>query len=215
MISLTVSADWALYLFYLQPFKVYPENFFLLCCLVYPLSHPFNIDPEYFSTLLSIFSPTQLIFLTGGCCWAFGSTEAFNDRFCISHNSTKLFSPQDTCSCCNSDNGCSSGGCDGGFTEDAFNYFLAHGVVSGGDYPDIGKGDSCFPYQLKACAHHEASPLVPCPQVCSPGECTTPQCPSACSEKSYATAWKNDKTKGSKGAYRLDTVAKAQADIMK
>jgi cathepsin B len=150
-----------------------------------------------------------------GCCWAFGSTEAFNDRYCIAYNSTKLLSPQDTCSCCNSDNGCSSGGCDGGFTEDAFNYFLKYGVVSGGDYPDIGKGDSCFPYQLKACGHHDKSPLIPCPQVCSPGECATPQCPTTCSEKSYATAWKSDKTKGSKGAYRLDSVAKAQADIMK
>ena len=52
-----------------------------------------------------------------GCCWAFGSTESFNDRMCIVHGYMSLLSPQDTCSCCNGNHGCSSGGCDGGFTE--------------------------------------------------------------------------------------------------
>ena len=37
-----------------------------------------------------------------GCCWAFGSTESFNDRMCIVHGYMSLLSPQDTCSCCNS-----------------------------------------------------------------------------------------------------------------
>ena len=32
-----------------------------------------------------------------GSCWAFGSTEAFNDRYCIATGDSKtLFSPQDT-----------------------------------------------------------------------------------------------------------------------
>ena len=149
-----------------------------------------------------------------GCCWAFGSTESFNDRMCIKTNSTTLLSPQDTCSCCNSAHGCSSGGCDGGYTEDAFNYFNAHGLVTGGDNPSVGSGASCFPYQLKTCGHHEASPLIPCPQVCSPGECSTPQCPNTCSEAAYPTAWAKDKTKSSKGAYRLSSIAAAQTDIM-
>ena len=150
-----------------------------------------------------------------GCCWAFGSTESFNDRLCVATNATTLLSPQDTCSCCNSGHGCSSGGCDGGFTEDAFNYFMTYGLVSGGDSPDKGKGDSCFPYQLEQCGHHEASPLIPCPQVCSPGECATPKCPTTCSEKTYATAWAADKRKAAGGAYRLTSVAQAQADIVK
>ena len=51
-----------------------------------------------------------------GCCWAFGTTEAFNDRMCIAKGYTgPLLSPQDTCSCCNGNHGCSSGGCDGGY----------------------------------------------------------------------------------------------------
>ena len=78
----------------------------------------------------------------------------------------------------------------------------------------MGSGSSCFPYQLKTCGHHEASPLIPCPQVCSPGECSTPKCPNTCSEAGYPTAWAKDKTKSSKGAYRLSSVAAAQTDIM-
>jgi cathepsin B len=150
-----------------------------------------------------------------GCCWAFGSTESFNDRLCIKTKDTTLLSPQDTCSCCNQNNGYSSGGCDGGFTEDAFNYFQAKGLVTGGDSPSKGKGTSCFPYQLETCGHHEASPLIPCPQVCSPGECATPKCPTKCSEAGYtAHTWAADKHKASGGAYRLASMAAAQQDIM-
>jgi len=68
-----------------------------------------------------------------GCCWAFASTESFNDRHCIATNGSKteLLSPQDTCSCCNGAHGCGSdGGCNGGFTEDAFN--CAPGAHAGG-----------------------------------------------------------------------------------
>jgi cathepsin B len=83
-----------------------------------------------------------------GCCWAFGSTESFNDRLCITHNVTALLAVEDTCSCCTG--GGSSSGCDGGFTEDAFNWFATVGVVTGGDYQDIGKGTSCQPFQLES-----------------------------------------------------------------
>ena len=50
-----------------------------------------------------------------GSCWAFGSTEAFNDRHCISTGDTKtLFSPEDTVSCCKGLTCNLSMGCDGG-----------------------------------------------------------------------------------------------------
>ena len=45
--------------------------------------------------------------------------------------------------------GCSSGGCDGGFTEDAGAYFVKTGLVTGDNNPAVGSGSSCFPYQLK------------------------------------------------------------------
>ena len=144
---------------------------------------------------------------------AFGSTEAFNDRLCIATNSTTLLSPQDTCSCCGASAGYSSGGCDGGFTEDAFNYFTKDGVVTGLDNPDANTGKSCFPYQLKECGHHEASPLIPCPQVCSPGECATPKCAKTC-ESGYPTAYKADKHFAKGGAFRMSTVMQAQTEIM-
>lgn len=98
--------------------------------------------------------------------------------------------------------------------QDAFNYFKAEGTVTGLGNPTVGSGSSCFPYQLKECGHHEASPLIPCPQVCSPGECATPKCPKQCSESKYPTAWKADKTKAKGGAFRMSSVAAAQAEIM-
>jgi len=48
-----------------------------------------------------------------GSCWAFGSTEGFNDRWAILTNETALLSPADTAFCCKGQ----SQGCDGGFTE--------------------------------------------------------------------------------------------------
>lgn len=149
-----------------------------------------------------------------GCCWAFGSTEAFNDRLCVAYNISVLLSPQDTCSCCNSDNGFSSGGCDGGYTEDAFNYFKTIGVVTGGDNTAVGTGASCYPFQLKECGHHEASPLIPCPQVCSPGECATPKCESTCTEKSYTKSFQKDKHFAKGGAFHISSIAQAQTEIM-
>lgn len=50
-----------------------------------------------------------------GSCWAFGTTEAFNDRHCIATGDTKtLFSPEDTVSCCKGLTCNFSMGCDGG-----------------------------------------------------------------------------------------------------
>lgn len=41
-----------------------------------------------------------------GSCWAFGTTEAFNDRLCITHGFSTLLSPTDTFACCDFNNGC-------------------------------------------------------------------------------------------------------------
>jgi cathepsin B len=152
-----------------------------------------------------------------GSCWAHGSTESFNDRMCIVHNYTKLLSVADTNSCCNGNHGCSSGGCDGGFTEDACNYFVTTGLVTGDDNPSTGTGSSCLPYSLKMCDHHEGGPYPLCPSICSPGECTTPKCPAdvgkGCSEAKYGTAWAKDKHFAKK-AYTVQGVAAIQTDIM-
>lgn len=150
-----------------------------------------------------------------GSCWAFGSTEAFNDRLCIS-TAGKFqaeLSAQDTTSCCTLFTGCGfSQGCGGGDPSAAWNYFVNTGVVTGGDYDTIGSGSSCFPYQLPNCAHHEPSPKYkPCPSTVA----STPACPNpeACSEKTYGTAWNNDKH-FAKSAYSLGSVEQIQTDIM-
>merc|ERR1712091_806469 len=48
-----------------------------------------------------------------GSCWAFGSTEAFNDRRCIAVGDTTLLSPEDTTANCGFLS-CFSMGCNGG-----------------------------------------------------------------------------------------------------
>ncbi len=149
-----------------------------------------------------------------GSCWAFASTESFNDRIAIAYNYTSLVSPQATASCCNSAGGCSgSNGCDGGFTEDAWGYFSKTGIPTGGDNPSVGSGSSCFPYQLAMCDHHEGGPYPACPSICSPGECSTPVCPKACTETKYNKAWAADLSKAKK-EYRINSIADAQTQIM-
>jgi len=92
-----------------------------------------------------------------GSCWAFGSTEAFNDRYCIkTGDATTLFSPEDTVSCCSGISCGMSNGCNGGQPSGAWKFFTKTGVVSGGDWADVGKGDSCRPYTMETCAHHVA-----------------------------------------------------------
>ena len=51
-----------------------------------------------------------------GSCWAFASTESFNDRYCISHKGkfNNLLSTEDTVSCCNGLQCAFSQGCNGG-----------------------------------------------------------------------------------------------------
>ncbi|KAF4687936.1 hypothetical protein FOZ63_024242, partial [Perkinsus olseni] len=52
-----------------------------------------------------------------GSCWAFATTEAYNDRLCIKTGGkfTKLLSPGHMASCCSIFHGCLSFGCSGGF----------------------------------------------------------------------------------------------------
>lgn len=109
--------------------------------------------------------------------------------------------------------------------------------MSGGDYDDIGKGTTCFPYQvsnpgnqmcfcrktallmllappphqLANCNHHEQGPYKNCSESIAP----TPACPNpkACSEKSYATPWAQDGHKA-KTAYSINSVAQMQSELM-
>lgn len=72
-----------------------------------------------------------------GSCWAHGTTEAFNDRMCITSNGSfkTLLSVADTTACCNFLN-CFSMGCNGGQIGSPWNWFNKTGVVTGGDFGD-------------------------------------------------------------------------------
>lgn len=68
-----------------------------------------------------------------GSCWAFGSSEALSDRFCVASNGAVnvILSPEDLVSCDKWNYGCN-----GGYLNLAWSYLTNTGVVS----------DDCFPY---------------------------------------------------------------------
>lgn len=85
------------------------------------------------------------------------------------------------------------------------------GIVTGGDYPDIGSGSTCLPYSLAPCAHHvPATKKYP---ACPSNEYPTPSCSRKCSESGYSKDYSSDKTKGS-GAFSLNSVEEMQTEIM-
>jgi len=83
-----------------------------------------------------------------GSCWAFGTTEAFNDRYCIHKGETKLLSAGDTNACAG------QRGCEGGQPDQVWSWFERSGVCTGGLY---GTTDTCKPYDFAPCAHHVTS----------------------------------------------------------
>ena len=104
-----------------------------------------------------------------------------------------------------------SQGCNGGQPSGAWKWFTKTGVVSGGDYADVGKGTSCEPYSLQSCAHHVDPPagMVACDTV---PEYDTPKCASTC-EAGYKTAYGKDKHLA-KSSYSVKGVANMQKELM-
>lgn len=148
-----------------------------------------------------------------GSCWAFGSTEAFNDRYCISTgDATKIFAPEDTNACCTGLTCSFSMGCNGGQPSGAWNWFTKTGVSTGGDYADRGTGTTCKPYSMQSCAHHVAPPpgMVGCDTL---PEYKTPTCTSTCYETAYGVAYKNDKA-FAKSSYSVKGVSSIQKELM-
>ena len=148
-----------------------------------------------------------------GSCWAFGSTEAFNDRYCIATgNSNLIFSAEDTLACCSGLECSFSMGCNGGQPAGAWSWFVKKGVSTGGDYADVGKGTTCKPYTLQSCAHHVTPPegMVACTSL---EEYSTPKCTSTCSESAYGTAYSSDKHHAS-SSYSVKSVTNMQKELM-
>lgn len=148
-----------------------------------------------------------------GSCWAFGSTEAFNDRHCIATGKTDIvLSAEDTNSCCSGAACSGSMGCNGGQPAGAWKWFTKTGVPTGKDWADIGKGDSCKPYSMQSCAHHVEPPagMVSCTTL---PNYKTPKCTSTCSESAYKTSYSKDKFYA-KSSYSIKSVENIQKEIM-
>ena len=124
-----------------------------------------------------------------GSCWAFGSTETFEDRRCIATGKDVEFSTEDTAGCCSGFACGMSQGCNGGQPSAALNWMSSKGVVTGGDYSDVGTGSSCKPYTLAPCAHHVPPGKYP---ACPSAEYSL-KCDKSCSESSYSTSYAQDK----------------------
>ncbi|KAM7427914.1 hypothetical protein ABFA07_021030 [Porites harrisoni] len=138
-----------------------------------------------------------------GSCWAFGAVEAMTDRICIASGGklTPHISAEDLLSCCSS---CGMG-CNGGFPEAAWNYWVKSGIVTGGQY-DSHKG--CEPYEVEACDHHVKGHLKPCGSIVP-----TPPCTKKC-EAGYNVTYSNDKRHGQSGYAVSPEVEKIQTEIM-
>jgi len=148
-----------------------------------------------------------------GSCWAFSSTESFNDRYCIKTGDAKtIFSPEDTVSCCSGLKCSLSMGCNGGQPSGAWSWFTSAGVSTGADWADIGTGTTCKPYSMQTCAHHTTPPegMAACTDVQS---YSTPKCASSCNEANYATAYKSDK-KIASSSYSIRGVSNIQQELM-
>jgi hypothetical protein len=144
-----------------------------------------------------------------GSCWAFATTEAFNDRLCISKGFTTLLSPTDTTACCHLGG---SMGCNGGQPAGAWQWFTEKGVVTGGDYEDKGSEDTCLPYPFPSCAHHvDPTPEHP---ACPSDDYSTPTCRAQCSETGYSGGYSADKHKAKSSYSVRGGVAGIQKEIM-
>ena len=145
-----------------------------------------------------------------GSCWAFGSTEAFNDRYCIkTGDNTTLFSTANTLACCSGLSCGMSQGCNGGQPGSAWKWFVNTGVMSGGDY---GDKSTCEPYPFPSCAHHVEPPtgMVACSTL---PEYSTPKCVSTCDTGSEL--YTSDKRFKASSFYSLKRLDDVYQDIMK
>jgi len=135
-----------------------------------------------------------------GSCWAFGASEAITDRTCIHSGGqfTQDLSSEDLLSCCGYVCG---NGCNGGFPQAAWEYWVQNGLVTGGLYAGTG----CQPYAIEPCEHHTDGDRP----SCTGEEGTTPTCQHYCVD-GYQGDFTKDKHFGQE-AYRLPS---REHDIM-
>ncbi|XP_015795060.1 cathepsin B [Tetranychus urticae] len=140
----------------------------------------------------------------GGCgsCWAFGSAEAMSDRTCIKSNGRVkvILSPEDILSCCID---CGYG-CNGGYIEAAYQYWVEEGVVTGG----LFNGTGCKPYKIAPCEHHAIGPRPNCTDE------ITPACEVQC-QSNYRKTYLEDKHYGLNSYKIVANVSQIQSEILR
>ena len=139
-----------------------------------------------------------------GSCWAFATTEAATDRWCVATkgNQRPHLSARDLLSCCAE---CGDG-CDGGYPDAAWDWLTTDGCVTGGNYNNF---TGCVSYPLQNCDHHTVGKY---PQ-CSTMSFDTPACVSKCdAQASYPVSFKQDK-KYFATAYSLSGESDMMQDI--
>jgi len=137
-----------------------------------------------------------------GSCWAFGAVEAISDRICIASRG-KLsvhVSAEDLLTCCDS---CGDG-CEGGYPEAAWQYWVNSGIVSGSNYT---QHSGCQPYKIPPCDHHVTGHYKPCGALAP-----TPQCEQKCIP-GYPKTFPQDKHFGSKSYNVPNDVSEIQKEI--
>jgi len=169
--------------------------------IITPANMPTDFDsreqwPQCTATVAHVRDQTDC-----GGCWAFAATESFNDRRCIATNNSKLLSVQDTGACCSGSTCQYSNGCVGGQIGAAWAWFTTVGVVTGGDYDDVNKTDTCTPFSLAPCVHNQSKVRQGHP-LCPKGEYKMPPCSSTCGNIGYATSYSQDKVKA-KSAFTI------------
>lgn len=142
-----------------------------------------------------------------GCCWAVAAASAMSDRLCIATNGsfTLPLSEEELMSCCK---GCGNG-CHGGFHYRAWQYFVTHGIVTGGGY---SSGVGCQPYEIAPCERVSSNSSRPsCRSLPTP---QTPQCYTTCTNPSYGVPYASDHRKA-RNEYQLPKIdSEIQKEIL-
>ena len=144
-----------------------------------------------------------------GSDWAVAAAAAITDRICIASNGTSQphISAEDLTACCTS---CGYGkyrtracvdpttlrlGCDGGYTNNAWQWYQYEGIVTGGNFGShqargvayrqrVSRPQGCSPYTIPPCDHHVEGQYPNCSATLPP----TPTCNKTC-EPGYPTPY--------------------------
>jgi len=134
-----------------------------------------------------------------GSCWAVAAVTVMSDRSCIASNGTENFqySIENLLAC---SDGYFVGDCDGGYIDEAFNYWVGSGIVSGGPY---NSEEGCQPYTILPTGYAAAGLVNE----------DTPPCLDTCRD-GYEVAYADDIRFGAEHQYIANDVAEIQYEIM-